>query len=87
MRILRGLTRKDAAPLVGLTYKTIEQVENGRVQLTQDKIDRYCTAYNFSQKQFKIICQGKVGEIKKQLNANKPKVIEKLLPKRCLSPP
>ncbi len=76
MRELRGFSRKDAAPLVGVTFKLIEQLENGRVELTKKKIVQYCAAYNFSQNQYRDICDGKIGKIQKELCKNRTKVIE-----------
>ncbi|MBT3979731.1 MAG: transcriptional regulator [Bacteriovoracaceae bacterium] len=77
MRELRGLSRKDAAPLVGVTFKLIEQLENGRVELTKRKIVQYCSAYGFSQKQYRDICEGKIGKIQKEICKVRTKIIEK----------
>ncbi|MBL7664840.1 MAG: helix-turn-helix transcriptional regulator [Bacteriovoracaceae bacterium] len=76
MRELKNLSRKEAAPLVGVTFKLIEQVENGRVEITQRRIIQYCNAYGFSIEQFKDICEGRLGKIKNEIHKNKPKVIE-----------
>ena len=76
MRELKGFSRKEAAPLVGVTHKLIEQLENGRVELSKKKIVQYCNAYGFSLSQFGDICDGKVGKIKKEMCPNRMKVIE-----------
>ena len=76
MREMKGLSRKDAAPLVGVTFKLIEQLENGRVELTKRKIAHYCLAYGFSQNQYLDICEGKIGKVQKELCKVRTKVIE-----------
>lgn len=76
MREMKGLSRKDAAPLVGVTFKLIEQLENGRVELTKRKIVHYCLAYGFSQNQYRDICEGKIGKVQKELCKVRTKVIE-----------
>ena len=76
MREMKGLSRKDAAPLVGVTFKLIEQLENGRVELTKSKIAHYCLAYGFSQKQYRDICDGKIGKVQKEICKVRIKVIE-----------
>ena len=76
MRELKGLSRKDAAPLVGVTFKLIEQLENGRVELTKKKIAQYCRAYGFTEKQYRDICEGKIGKVQKEICKVRTKVIE-----------
>ena len=76
MREMKGLSRKDAAPLVGVTSKLIEQLENGRVELTKQKIAQYCSAYEFSQNQYSDICEGKIGKVEKEICKVRIKVIE-----------
>jgi DNA-binding XRE family transcriptional regulator len=76
MREMKGLSRKDAAPLVGVTFKLIEQLENGRVELTKHKIAQYCSAYGFTQNQYRDICEGKVGKVQKEIYKVRIKVIE-----------
>jgi transcriptional regulator with XRE-family HTH domain len=76
MRELRGLSRKDVAPLVGVSFKQIEQVENGRVELTKKRISQYCIAYGFSQEQFLNICEGKIATVKSQICDKKVRIIE-----------
>ncbi|PIP96638.1 MAG: hypothetical protein COW00_11945 [Bdellovibrio sp. CG12_big_fil_rev_8_21_14_0_65_39_13] len=76
MREMRGLSRKNAAPLVGVTFKLIEQLENGRVELTKQKIAQYCLAYGFTQNQYRDICEGKIGKVQKEICKVRTKVIE-----------
>ena len=76
MRELKGLSRKDAAPLVGVTFKLIEQLENGRVELTKKKIAQYCRAYGFTENQYRDICEGKIGKVQKEICKVRNKVIE-----------
>ncbi len=76
MREMKGLSRKDAAPLVGVTFKLIEQLENGRVELTKHKIAQYCLAYGFTQNQYRDICDGKIGKVQKEICKVRTKVIE-----------
>jgi transcriptional regulator with XRE-family HTH domain len=76
MRELRKLSRKDAAPLIGVTFKSIERLENGRMDLTKQKIRQYCLAYGFTEKQYVSICEGKVETVEKQVNKPSAKVIE-----------
>ena len=75
-RELKGLNRREAGALLGVSFKQIEQVENGRVELTQNKIEKYLKAYSISKSQFQLICDGKFEAIKKHFGYKKEKVIE-----------
>ncbi len=66
MRELKGLSRKEAGALFGLSHKTIEKMENGRSCLTQEKINRFICTYGFNREDFKNLCQGKVYLIKEK---------------------
>lgn len=59
IRELKGLTRKEAAILVGVTHKTIEKMENGRTLMTTDKINQYLCAYEVSKSDLENCIDGK----------------------------
>ena len=66
MRELKGLSRKEAAALFGLSHKTIEKMENGRSRLTQKKINHFIFTYGFKREDFENLCQGKIHLIKEK---------------------
>jgi transcriptional regulator with XRE-family HTH domain len=76
MRLLKGFSRKVAAPLIGVGFKQIEQIENGRVDLTNQKIKQYWLAYGFTEKQFLDICSGNISKVEKEILKVRVKVIE-----------
>ena len=66
MRELKGLSRKEAAALFGLSHKTIEKMENGRSCLTQKKINHFIFTYGFKREDFENLYQGKIHLIKEK---------------------
>ena len=75
-RELKALSRKQASVLLGISFKQIEQVENGRVELTKQRLDKYLLAYGISHKDFEIICSGKVEQLSRTNSFKKKKVLD-----------
>ena len=59
MRILKGLSRKQAGVILGLSYKSIEKLENGRGSITQQRLQAFGRAYGFKQEVLESVCAGK----------------------------
>ena len=76
MRELRGVSRREAALKMGVSSSLIEQIENGRVNLSKERIVQFRFIYEFSEKEFYNICEGKVARIKKEICSKGVKVIE-----------
>lgn len=58
-RILKELTRKQLAEKLNVSFKAIEQVENGRNKLSDIRIKKYLEALEISQEQFLKIKRSK----------------------------
>lgn len=76
IRALKGLSRKEASILVGVTHKTIEKMENGRTLMSDDKIRIYLSAYGISKSEFADCLMGNTYALKKKLAPKRPKVVE-----------
>lgn len=76
MREIRKLTRKHAAQMVGITHKTLEKIENGRINYPLEKCEKFVMAYNFTWKQFELLLEGRINIVRDQLYGPKPKVIK-----------
>lgn len=75
LREIKGVNRKEAGVLLGVSFKTIEKFENGRTTLTRSKIDEILSGYGFSYDDFDNCCKGKSDKVKAKFVAI-PKVIE-----------
>lgn len=51
MRLLKKLSRKQAGILFNVSHKTIEKLENGRGNISEDKLMRFAFYKNASQKE------------------------------------
>ena len=60
VRELRSYTRTQVGLLLSLSGKQIEAIENGRVQLTDARIDEFCAAFKISRSQYEKIKSGKI---------------------------
>jgi transcriptional regulator with XRE-family HTH domain len=62
------VTRNELAALLGLTAKSVEKYENGRVELDEGKINKVLRALDLTWEEFKKIKKGKkLGSRKKNL--------------------
>ncbi|MCP3930842.1 MAG: helix-turn-helix transcriptional regulator [Bacteroidetes bacterium] len=75
LREIKGLNRKEAGVLLGVSFKTIEKFENGRTTLTRSKIDEILSGYGFSYDDFDNCCKGKSDKVVSKF-VTIPKVIE-----------
>ena len=75
LREIKGLDRKQAGVLLGVSFKTIEKFENGRTILTRPKITQILSGYDFSWKDLEACIDGKSEQIESRFVAKKPKVI------------
>ena len=77
VRELRRYTRTQAGMLLSLSAKQIEAIENGRVQLTDARIDDFCAAYKLSRSQYEKVKTGKAdAPDSTEKVAPAPKIIE-----------
>jgi len=75
MRIHKGLSRKEAGLLFGVTFNAIEKLENGRGKITLDRFRRFKEAYEYSDRDIELIRTGKF------LSIHSPNQRKKLSPK------
>ena len=73
LREIRRLTRAQAGIRMTLSSKQIEAIENGRVQLTEARIDDFCAAYSVSRTTYELIKSGKASGLP-DAKANEPKL-------------
>lgn len=59
MRLLRKMSRKEAALVFSYSRSSIEKVENGRGKLTPDRVRRFVEGYGFTWNQFLDLKLGK----------------------------
>jgi transcriptional regulator with XRE-family HTH domain len=60
MRLLRKLTRQQAALLFDFTFKTIEKLENGRGNITDERFRDFQAKYGFSDNEIEQLKSGKL---------------------------
>ncbi len=48
LRELKGLDRKEASIILEVGHKTIESFENGRTQLSKERLSKYISLYGYS---------------------------------------
>ena len=77
LREIRGLSRKEAAVLLGLNFKSIEKFENGRSNLKQSRIEQALRAYGFTHEDFLLCREGKSEQIQKKFCHKKETSIDK----------
>ena len=77
MRLIRKLTRKEAALVFSYSRSSIEKVENGRGKLTPERVRRFVEGYGFTQNQFMDLKLGRLGEVAPaQIEPKKIRIIE-----------
>ena len=62
MRLIRGMTRNEAALIFSYSRSSIERIENGRSQLTKDKIQKFVEGYGFKMQEFINLKLGKSSD-------------------------
>ena len=73
LREIRGLSRKEAAVLLGMNFKSVERFENGRSTVSKDRIDKAISAYGFTSEDFLLCREGKSEQIEKRFCHKKKK--------------
>lgn len=63
MRLIRKLTRNEAAVLFTYSRASIEKIENGRAKLTPERVRKFVEGYGFTQNQFMDLKMGKVSHL------------------------
>lgn len=76
LREIKGLNRKEAGVLLGVSFKTVEKFENGRTVLTRTKIAEILTGYELLFSDFELCCDGKMQQVQDRFVTKKPKVID-----------
>ena len=62
MRLIRDMSRDEAALIFSYSRSSIERIENGRSQLTKDKIHKFVEGYGFKMQDFMNFKLGKVSD-------------------------
>jgi len=70
MRETQKYTRKDAAILLGLNYKMLEAIENGRRELSNSELLNMGGKYGFNSKDIESIISGKVVQRTNRKDSN-----------------
>jgi len=58
MRLGRGLSRREAQAEVGISFKLIEKLENGRGQVSQERIEAFAKGYGYTAQELDLIREG-----------------------------
>lgn len=82
LRELKGFSRKDAAIVLELGYKSIEKFENGRTTLNRTRIDKILMSYGYSHEDFLLCREGRVDKVKNKVGHKKVKVLNNNLSRR-----
>ncbi len=70
------IDRKTASSLLEMTTKNLEKYENGRGNMTFEKLSYFLSKYKFSQHEFDLAIDGKFDDIRKLRGHQKAKVVE-----------
>ena len=84
LREIRGLSRKEAAVLLGMNFKSVERFENGRSTISESRIDKLISAYGFTNEDFLLCREGKSEQIKKRFCPKEKKAIDDRRDRRFL---
>ena len=76
LREIKGLDRKEAGIKLGINYKTVEAMENGRSTLTSTKINWVLKTYGFTYAEFVECCESRLANLIAKHSQPKPKVME-----------
>jgi transcriptional regulator with XRE-family HTH domain len=70
-RLTKGLSRKDAAKLLGWTPRSFEQLENGRCNFSEERLQRIIQAYGYTEEEFRQILWNAKGVLAKACQEGK----------------
>ena len=73
LREIRGFSRKEAAVLLGINFKSVERFENGRSTISRSRVDKAISAYGFTHEDFLLCSEGKSEQIEKRFCHKKEK--------------
>ena len=73
LREIKGLSRKEAAVLLGINFKSVERFENGRATIDRSRIDKTVLAYGLTYEDFLLCREGKSEQIEKRFGHKKEK--------------
>ncbi len=77
LRLLKGLTRKEAGALCGVSARAFEQLENGRCFMKPGRIERYANALGYTMEDYeknRINAREILHELKKIALEKRPRV-------------
>ena len=74
LREIRGLSRKEAGVLLGVSHKSIEKFENGRTTLNRSRIEQTVQVYGLTYDDFLLCREGKSEQIRNRFCHKKEKV-------------
>ncbi|MCB9027144.1 MAG: XRE family transcriptional regulator [Bdellovibrionaceae bacterium] len=60
MRISRKISRVDAGKAIGVSAKTIERIENGRHNISDERMKQLIRRYRYTLEEFRHILEGKI---------------------------
>ena len=73
LREIRGLSRKEAAVLLGINFKSVERFENGRATINRSRIDKTVHTYGLTYKDFLLCRESKSEQIQNRFYHKKEK--------------
>src|SRR5690242_11098761 len=76
LRLMKGLSRKDAGSLCGVSRVAFEQLENGRCNVSRDRLERYVLAMGYTLEDFfrvKPTAQNILPELERKSKVKAPK--------------
>ena len=77
LREIKRLSRKEAGVLLGIGYKSIEKIENGRTNLKKSRIEQIIGTYGLTYKDFLLCREGKSEQIKERLYHKNKKILSR----------
>ncbi|PWU19422.1 MAG: hypothetical protein C5B49_05760, partial [Bdellovibrio sp.] len=77
MRMIRKMSRKEAAVIFSYSRSSIEKIENGRGKLTPQRVQRFIEGYGFTQNQFMDLKLGRWSDVSPPVSeVKKVRIIE-----------
>ena len=70
-RVQKGISRKEVVSLLGWSRSSIEQIENGRCNLSQERIEKIASAYGYTRADFESILKSPKLVLAKAVNEGK----------------
>lgn len=78
LREIKGVSRQEASILLGITFKTVEKMENGRTIVNENLISRYLSAYGFSRVEFSQCLNGETHLVAAKYHKPALSIIKKI---------